>query len=234
MGTPNNDTFESKVNTALESVKKGEDGKWQVPDDLDEAVAYSVNAELRRRDTQAAYTKTQQEAAVLRKENETLAASYEKDVISQLSTEDKDRLEELKHTDPEAWRTELEKVERSNKSKFDEKRNQIKDTVTKETELERRTRLLEEYNEANPEHALTDEVIENDIPPRFTKQLEKGEVDFEEFLDKCNTFLGKPRTIKKGDEAPNEPDLGNAGGGHQPGDGERKEDIRKSYKTETY
>lgn len=234
MGTPVNDTFETKVNNALESVKKSEDGKWQVPEDLDEAVAYSVNAELRRRDTQAAYTKTQQEAAALRRENETLAASYEQDVVKHLSTEDKDRLEELKHTDPEEWRTELEKLEKANKSKFDEKRTKIKDTVQRETELERRTRLLEEHNTAHPEHAITDEVLENDIPPRFTKQLEKGEIDFEEFLTKCTTFLGKPKKVASGDAAPGEPNLSKSGGTDKPSSEAREGDIKETYKNEIY
>ncbi len=234
MGTPSNDTFESKVNTVLDQVTKSDDGKWQIPEGTDESVAYAANAELRRRDTQAAYTKTQQEAAILRRENETLAASYEKDVVSALSTEDKDRLEELKHSDPEEWRKELEKVEKSNKNRFDEKRTKIKEDVQKETELERRTRLLEEHNTANPEHALSDEVLENDIPPRFTKALEKGEITFDEFLDKCNTFLGKSKVVHKGDKAPNEPNLSKSGGSDKPSKDAVDDDIHTTYKSTTF
>lgn len=233
MGTPN-DTFESKVNTVLDTVTKTDDGKWQLPEDLDEAVAYAAKAELRRRDTQSSYTKTQQEIATLRKENETLAASYEQDIVKHLSTEDKDRLEELKHTDPDEWRLELDKVEKTSRSKFAEKRKQIKDTVSQETELEQRTRLLEEYNTANPDHALTDDVLENDIPPRFVKELEKGNVTFDEFLAKCHKFLGTPKAILKGDAAPNEPDLSKVGGGAYPSEESRKKDIKQTYKSEIY
>lgn len=235
MGTPKeNDTFESKVNAVVSDVKKSDDGKWELPEDLDEAVAYAATAELRRRDTQSAYTKSQQEAAALRKENETLAASYEQDVTAHISTEDKDRLEELKHSDPDKWRTELDKLNTTNKSKFAEKRKQIKETAHKETELERRTRLLEEHNAANPEHALTDEVLENDIPPRFTKRLEKGEITFDEFLDECNSFLGKPRAIQKGEKAPDEPNLSTSGGTNTPSAEAIEGDIKESYKNEIY
>lgn len=234
MGTPSNDTFENKVNTVLKDVQKSEDGKWQLPEDLDEAVAYAANAELRRRDTQSSYTKTQQEIAALRRENETLAASYEQDVVKNLSTEDKDRLEELKHTDPEAWRAELDKVEKTNKSKFDEKRKKIKDDVTKETELERRTRLLEEHNASNPAAAITDDILENDVPPRFTKQLEKGEITFDEFLTKASEFITKPKKIDKGAKAPDEPNLGDSGGSSKPTDDARNKDIKGSYKNEIY
>ena len=234
MGTPNNDTFETKVNTVVSEVKKNDEGKWELPEDLDEAVAYAATAELRRRDTQSAYTKSQQEAASLRKENETLAASYEKDVTAHISTEDKDRLEELKHSYPDKWRSELDKLSATNKSKFAEKRQQIKDTAHKETELERRTRLLEEHNTANPEFALSDDVLENDIPPRFTKELEKGTITFDEFLDKCNNFLGKPKKIQEGDKAPNDPNFSKSGGGNTPSDEAIKGDIKQSYKNEIY
>ncbi len=234
MGTPNDDTFESKVNTVVSEVKKSDDGKWELPEDLDEAVAYAATAELRRRDTQSAYTKSQQEAAALRKENETLAASYEKDVLATLDTADQDRLEELKHSDPDKWRVELDKLNATNKSKFAEKRKQIKETAHKETELERRTRLLEEHNAANPERALSDDVLENDIPPRLTKSFEKGEITFDEFLDKCNKFLGKPKVIAKADEAPNDPDLSRAGGSDKPSDEAIKSDIKQSYRNEIY
>jgi len=234
MGTPNNDTFESKVNAVVSEVKKNDEGKWQLPEDLDESVAYAATAELRRRDTQSAYTKSQQEAASLRKENETLAASYEQDVAAHLSTEDKDRLEEIKHTDPDKWRAELDKLSAANKSKFAEKRQQIKETASKETELERRTRLLEEHNKANPKFALSDDVLENDVPPRFTKQLSKGEITFDEFLEKCNGFLSKDKVIAKGEEAQNEPNFSKSGGRDTPSTEAVKGESTRTYKNEIY
>ena len=109
MSTPDNsDTFEQKVNTVVSQFTTGEDGKLALPDgvEVDEATLFAARAEKRRRDTQASFTKTQQENKRLQAENDKLVQSWEQDAMSQLPAKEQARLEELKHQDPDAWRTE--------------------------------------------------------------------------------------------------------------------------------
>lgn len=215
MTTNSTPSFEDQVNTAISSAKT-EDGKLSFPDGTSEGVVFAANAELRRRDTQSAYTKNQQRLKALETENSKLATSWEKDAVSNLSNQEQARLEELKVQDPDRWRTEIAKLEDDKRNAFQAKRTAISQEASQATEIERRTAQLNSYNEANPDHQLTDEVIENDIPPRLTKQLEKGDITFEQFIDKASKFLVKPKKIVEGDQAPDEPNFAGSRGSHSP------------------
>lgn len=212
-GTP---TFESKVNETIANTTKDDAGKLVLPEGIDEATAFATRAEIRRRDTQAAFTKGQQRTKALEAENEKLAASWESDAVSNLSSTEQAKLEELKVQDPEAWRAEISNLEEGKRTKFKEKRAEITKEASQMTELERRAAQLEQFNTDNPNLVITDDVIQNDIPPRITKKLEAGEIQFDEYLEEVKTYLGKNKVIDKGEGAPNEPDFKNARGGGNP------------------
>lgn len=212
-GTP---TFESRVNEVIAATTKDDKGKFVLPEGTDEATAFAAKAELRRRDTQAAYTKGQQSLKALQAENEKLASSWEADAVSNLSNSEQARLEELKVQDPEAWRQEIANLENEKRSQFQEKRQAISQEANQVTELERRQMQLEQFNQENPDVAITDEVIANDIPPRITKKLENGEIQFDEFLTEVATYLSKGKKINPGEKPPQEPDFNGARGSNAP------------------
>lgn len=212
-GTP---TFESRVNEVIAATTKDDKGKFVLPEGTDEAVAYAARSELRRRDTQAAYTKGQQSLKALQAENEKLASSWEADAVSNLSNSEQARLEELKVQDPDAWRTEIANLENEKRTRFQEKRQAISTEANQVTELERRQMQLEQFNQENPEVNITDEVIANDIPPRITRKLENGEIQFDEFLTEVATYLGKGKKINPGEQPPKEPDFNGARGSNAP------------------
>lgn len=234
--TPDTQTFEQEVNAAFEKVTFNDKNELVVPDDvkLSEPILFAVKAEKRRRDTQSAYTKAQQRAKELETERTELLTKFEKIAIANLPQEQRDELEALKGSDPEAWRNKLNELETKARETFKEDITKISTKAKQETELERRTRLIEEHNAANPKHQLTDDVIENDIPPRFTKQLEKGEITFEEFVKKCDTYLKAGKIIKDTEDPKTGKTLNDVGGKATP----NKEDINKqtikTYSSETY
>lgn len=212
-GTP---TFESKVNEVITNTTKDDAGKLVLPEGTDEATAFAVRSEIRRRDTQASYTKGQQRLKALEVENDKLAASWESDAVSNLSSTEQAKLEELKVQDPEAWRAEISNLEEVKRGKFKEKRAEISKEASQMTELERRSAQLEQFNTDNPTLVITDDVIQNDIPPRITKKLEAGEIQFDEYLTEVKNYLSKNKVIDKGDGTPNEPDFKNARGSSAP------------------
>ena len=230
MSTPDFDTLvKEAINNRTEV-----DGKMQFAEDLDPAVKYAANAEVRFRDTQSAFTKGQQRLQALEAENTLLANTWAEEVSKQLTPTQREELEELKHTDQEAWREKINAYEQENASRVKTKHDEIKTKATQETEVQQRARLLKEYNEANPDYALTDDVIDNDIPPRITKKLENGEITFEQFIDESKNFLSAGKVIHKGDPAPNDIDLSKSGGSHKPSDMAVEGDIRESYKKEIF
>lgn len=225
-------TFAEQVTSTAEQLVKGDDGKLALPDGVEasEEVLYAATLEKRRRDTYSSYSKSQNRVKTLEAENTALADSWEQDYLDSVPLAKQAELAELKTSDPDAYIEEVNKLKGEAQTKFKEKRGEVVSKAHKETELERRTRLLEEHNTANPDLQLTDEIIENDVPPRYTKQLEANEITFDEFLANVTAYLGKGKVIDKGDEPNDTPNLGKQGGGSTPEDRAVEADIHESYK----
>ena len=230
MSTP---TVEEQVIAAIAGRTEVE-GKMTWAPDLDPMVQYAANAEIRRRDTQASYTKTNELNIALTSENEQLASTWQAEVAKTLTADQQSELEELKHTDPEAWREKINTYESENANRVATKRTEIKTKASKETEVQQRTRVLEEHNAANPDFALTDDVIDNDIPPRITRKLENGEISFDDFIKESHAFLSKGKTIYQGDKAPDEPNLSKQSGSSAPTSDAVNASMKESYQKEVY
>lgn len=196
---------------------------------LEELQAKLEIAEKRHRDTQAAYTKGQQTLKALEAENKLLL-----DKVGSVTVKDDEELEELKLVDPDKWYEKRKALESQKKQELQQDLSKARDEASTEVELARRAKVLEEFNQSHPDVQLTDELIAYDVPPRLTKQLEKGELTFEEFLDKTYEFLTKPKTVKDVNETLQQPDLGKLGGGATPQDSTTAVDIVASYKKEIY
>ncbi|AFV51087.1 hypothetical protein MS_008 [Vibrio phage VPMS1] len=83
--SPEKVSFADKVNDVVNNMTQSEDGKWAMPEgDFDEATIFAANAERRRRDTQSAYTRSQQELKGIKAENELLAQNYEENYVQNL------------------------------------------------------------------------------------------------------------------------------------------------------
>ncbi len=215
-------SFEEQVNEVIANVETAEDGKWVLPEDLDEATRFAVMTEKRRRDTQTAYNGERQKNIAFEEELTQYRTQAEIDAVSRMSEEQQTELEELKHTDPESWRTRLNEIEQSNKAAFNEKATELTTKAKVKSEQARRQELLDNWVAENPDLQLDDSTIEDNIPPKFMKQLDKGEISFDEFLVVAKKYLSKGKTLDKGVQAPNEPDLSSVGGGSVPDDRSRQ------------
>ena len=227
-------TFEQRVNAALDSATADDNGKLTFADDVDEGVRFAAMAEKRRRDTQAAFSKSQTSLKALEAENNTLAGMLQKELTSLITPEQREELDELKAEDPDKWRARLNELETEQAQALEDKRAEARQRGEQESELERRSRLLEEYNEQYPDFKLTDEVIDEELPPKYKKQLERGEISFEQFLSSAAEFLGAPKTVGKGEEAPNSPSLSRAGGTSEPSTEAQQASSSESYAKEVY
>lgn len=225
-------TFEATVNTHVNSMKQGEDGKFVMPEGLDEQTAYAVNTERRRRDTQAALATSKNQLTAAQAENTSLSAGWQKDITGSLTNDQAAELEELKATDQDAWRTAINKIEQDNIAAHGENTAKIKTEAGEQSELARRTDMLDAFNAANPAIAITDEFLANEVPPKFMKQLEKGEITFEDMLAGIKDYMGKDKVIKQGDKPNEDPSM--EGGTATPTDAAVAGDIKKTYEKEVY
>ena len=219
--------IESKINELLPQL----DNPDFKTDDVDPTLLYAAKAEKRRRDTQGAYTRSQQELKKTQLLSQKMAETLEAELLNILPSDKAYELEELKHQDPDAWRVKLTELETARKAQIQEQLRTIEQEAGNKSELEIRVEQLKAFQESNPDIKLTDEVIENDIPPRITKKLESGKISFGEFLEECGNYLKAGKVIDKGDKPDEVTDISaQAGSASQP-EGKRG---KSSYDNEIY
>lgn len=230
--------FASKVNDAVSKMTQDAKGNWVLPDDItDEAVKHAATIEKRFRDTQGAFTKERQKTKALEAEVSVLKPKAVGAVQLNLTDEQTAELDELKFSDPEAWRKKMNTYERNAlKAQEEQLEKEVKETTTstlEKDELERRETVLSEFLETHKGFELNDDIIANDIPPRITKKLNDGTITFEQFLEECYNYSKTGKVIKQKD-GPNLPNLSKVGGGDKPDANAMKEDVITSYDKEVY
>ena len=197
-------------------------------DTVDDSQETKVDYEKRFKDTQAAFTRSQQAL----REKEAKLEALEKLTQPKLELDEatKTELDTLKYENPDAWRTKVNNLEREAMQKHQETLNEAGRLAVQQSELERRSQVLDEFNRSHPDVQLTDEVIQYDVPPRITKKLENGEVSFEDFLEEAKNYLVSPKVIGDGNQTLNQPNLNKVGGDDKPSDSAIKGDIVKDYR----
>ena len=216
-------------------MKQDEDGKWQLAEGTPEDIAYGVTLEKRRRDTQAGYTTAQQKLKSLEVERDALANKVSElaSKTFKLSSDELEQLEDLKVTDPEAWRLAINQHEDTARESAKTLLAETAETANAASETEHRRLVLEEFTQKNG-NIITDVVLANDVPPRFSKALENNEVTFEEFLENVKTYLETPKKVSAGDEVVKAANLNNTGGGATVTKASANKDAVESYKKATF
>jgi len=227
-------SLEEQLNTIVKGMEFDESSNtYKLPEEVPEHLKLAALAEKRRRDTQASLTKSRQELKKLEEANKKLQERVFNNVNIDLSEDEKDELENLKFSDPEAWRVKMNQLEIQAKEKAKESFNEVMSEAEKLAELERRKIVLDDFLARNPGVNITDEVIANDIPPRITKKLDDGKISFEEFLEESKKYLTKVGyVVEDTQKTPQAPNLNKAGSANAVESS--KEDFVKSYKNEVY
>lgn len=195
-----------------------------------------ATAEQRRKDTQSSFTKGQQAIKALEAEKAELLIQLQNVTKVSLTTEEQESLDSLKYEDPDAWRIELNRLEKKAKSEssanLEELTGKARGAAELKFELDRRQQVLNEFNES-AELPITAEVIANDVPPRITSKLEKGEISFEEFLSAVDTYR-KTGKVVKNEKTLEQPDMNQLGGGKTPTDMKPEGSLSDNYSKDLY
>lgn len=191
-----------------------------------------IDFEKRYKDTQAAYTKSQQELKAVKAKVDVLEKLTTPQI--QIDAEAQKELDDLKYSDPDAWRTKMNNLELDARSKHQNLISAAEQQAAIQAEMDRRTQVLNEYNRSHPGFEITDEVIQLDVPTRITKKLESGELSFDDFLGEVKEFLYAPKKVGTTNKTVGQPNLGNLGGGDTPSDTSISKDIVANYKNIAY
>ena len=173
-------------------------------------------AEKRRRDAQAALTPLQQENIRLKAE---LAAAKTPNEPT-VTPDEQQRLDDLKFTDPEAWRNEMNKIESESSKAHTEH-------VDRLTRIETDKVQAEAFFNAHPE--LDKEVIKQIIPTAIQKQYEDGELTIGQVLDVGKRLLdGAPIASVI---APKNPEIGKVAGSDKPTEQAKQKQVEVDWST---
>lgn len=234
-GNKTEPTFEQTVNETVAGMMKGDNGKWQFAEgsELSDQVKFAAKTERRRRDQEGAYTKQMEEVAALKAMNEQLTAKVKTKPSAYISDEQAQELDNLKFEDPDAWRAKLNEYDTQASKQLQEELVKMEQESSKQAEVERRKIVLAQFNAQNPQLNLTDEVIIDNVPPRIIKQLETGEIAFDDFLAKAKTYITTPKVLDSGTVLAAEPNMGQLQGSANPSvDNQLGSDD--SYENEVY
>jgi len=210
-------TLDEKINEALKNVD--DKGKVLFGEDVDPLFKKAVIAEKKARDHQATFTKTQQELARIKAAKEALESQLSNSVS--LSAEQVAELEELKLTDPDAWFNKKLDYERTAKATLEQKLRTLEDEAAEKavkdlTVVQRQTALADFTSRTGIE--LTDDVMENDIPPRLQKKI--NEMPFNDYLEEVAKYLNKGKVVKPTDEGLGQTNIGKLAG-HEAADSKK-------------
>ena len=151
-----------------------------------------------------------------------------------LTKEQKFELNDLKKTNPEKWRSKLNEYEEANKVNLETELDEIRKTSANKSELEVRKEQMAAWSESTG-ITLTDDVVANDLPPRFIKELEAGNATFEEFLEKAGNFLKAEKVIQGStdDVKDDTKNLSKVAGGSEPSKRAQEGDFVETYEKDT-
>ena len=186
----------------------------------------TIDWEKRFKDTQAAFTKSRQELAATKAE---LLAAKEMQQFT-MPADVKARLDELKFSDPDAWRVEMNAFEQSKTAKFNELHANNTQAILSELNQEDRVQTLKEFNSLHGVE-ITESLLQNEIPNRIHNELNSGAIDYATYLAKCVEYLKTPKVIAGTQEVLGQPNIGKIGGGATPGEAASNMNIETAYKT---
>ena len=215
--TSNADDVQTIINKAVKEVTVDEKtGKYIYPDGIDPVLKAAVAATKSYRDNQSGFTKSQQSLKESEAEVEALQkklATYTSKSL-ELTPADKAELDKLRDTDPDAWRTKLNRLEteakESIKEELDTVTEEARNKASGEFELKRRYKYLDDFN-VGRELPITTDMLNDDVPPRITNKLAKNEITFEDYLAEVSEYLSKGKVVSK-KTSEKTTDLNKAGG----------------------
>ena len=185
-----------------------------------------IDWEKRFKDTQAAFTKSRQELAATKAE---LLAAKEMQQFT-MPADVKARLDELKFSDPDAWRVEMNAFEQSKTAKFNEISANNTQAILSELNQEDRVQTLKEFNSLHGVE-ITESLLQNEIPNRIHNELNSGTIDYATYLAKCVEYMRTPKVIAGTQEVLGQPNIGKIGGGATPGEAASNLNIETAYKS---
>ncbi len=227
----NTEDYQAKVNELLKATKVTKEGKFEFPDGTDEWAKKAVMNEKKFRDTQSGFTQATQSNKLLEAEVKVLKDKLAgKTALTQEQTEE---LDELKVMDVDAYFAKRTEYEASAQTQFDVELADVRTKTESELEIERREQFVTDFN-VGRDKPITQELIDNEVPAKFFKQLQANEVTFDEFMSNVAKYVDTPKVAGEKATDENVTNLSNVAGGTTPSAEKRYNSLEEDYADLTF
>ncbi len=214
-------------------------GKLQLPDDMPDWQKHVIRSEKRQRDAQSELGRTQAKLRESDAKNGVLMDTASTMVPDdfQLSDDELKKLNELKVSDPDKYRLEVNALEAKAKEAQQEKLKGMTDAAAKQANeaftSKSRVEVLADFRDANPDLQITDDTLVNDVPPRFINGVNNGDYTYGEYLEKVKTYLGTGKKAPDGKDG-DPHNIHKMGGSQTPGKKAAEKAGQDSYAKMTF
>lgn len=230
-------SFKEQVDDLASKMTIDDKGIHHLPEgEYSEEVKYSATLEKRRRDTQSALSKQSLKLKAAETVKSKLIKQLVEKPVLELTKAEVVELDDLKYSDPEAWRRKMNEIEKSASTTLYDNLANYDTEASQQAEKEARIEILNDFNNTHGSHdMMTDEVFATELPKRFLDDLEQGKVSFESFLKKAHKYMTTPKKVGDVNKITKKPNLGEAGGGGKPSaEATGAEATALSYKKTTF
>ena len=194
-------TFADTIGGLVSSATYNDANELVLPEGTSNEAAYATELTLQNTKSQRSLTASQQSVASLTAQNKVLEKKIQslqaKGAFGNLSSDAKTRLTELKSSDPEAWRAEMDALEKKITTATDDDLKKELTTAGAKAIIAERGKVLSAYNAANPTAQITQEVIDKDIPERIKDKLGNNSIDFPAFLSEVAKYMAKGKKVSQ-------------------------------------
>ena len=224
--TPASIDYQSEVNRLLKETKVSEDGKFEYPANTPAWAKVAIANEKKFRDTQSSFTKSSQDNKLLEAEIASLKGKLAE--TTALTAEQTSELEVLKVTDPDAYFDKRTEYEAQAHTQFDSELTEVRTKTAEQIELGRREVFVEEFNRGR-KVPITQELIDNEVPAKFFKQLQANEVTFDEFMSNVAGYIDTPKVAGKKEDVTQVTNLSEVAGGSTPSKEKQYDNLAEDY-----
>ena len=193
-----------EIETAVTQHTNKDTGKLDLPDDMSDDDKFLIRHGKRTRDAQAELAKAQKELRTSQATNKVL---NDKQLVLPanlgLSQEEIVEINGLSTSNPEEYRKRMNKAEADARTvaqtALDEGVTKSIDEANNAHITDNRVTVLQNFRQANPELVITDDVLVNDIPPRFMNDLNSGKYEnYNAYLTAVKGYIEKGAVIDEG------------------------------------
>jgi len=187
--------------------------------DVDYRALYETS-EKRRKDAQSSLTPVQQENARLKAE-----LAIQSSTPSTFDAATAERLEELKYSDPDAWRLEYNAAEQARtKAHEDAVKAKEIEIVSEMTQAEVDTRMTQ-FFAARPD--IDSQVVLDSMPKAILDKIDEGSIGLEDALQKTLDLMNGATVASV--IAPSSPNLGDKAGSREPTDNAKRAQASQGW-----